>query len=110
MIVRERCRTNKLPDSVQHVDRQIFDKALELARAAALDELENYRSSQFGWDVSRCILAYETASSLLLGLLDPSEESLGLSVNSASIVEKFLRSIHKRLGALQCLGSAQVAA
>lgn len=110
MVVRERCRTNELPDSVQHVDRQIFDKALELARAAALDELENNRSNQFGWDVSRCILAYETASSLLLGLLDPSEESLGLSVNSASIVEKFLRSIHKRLGALQCLGSAQVAA
>lgn len=89
-----------LPDGVHYVDRHIFDKALELARTAALDELENNHGIP-GWDSSRCILAYETASSLLAGLLDPADENLALSTNSISTVEKFLKSIHKRLGALQ---------
>ncbi|WFD31889.1 non-specific serine/threonine protein kinase [Malassezia sp. CBS 17886] len=100
MFARTCCSAQHLPESIQHVDRLIFDKALELARAAALEELEGNRDAQYGWDATGCILAYETASSLLLGLLDPSEDRIGLSVNSVSTVEKFLKSINKRLGAL----------
>ncbi|WFD03658.1 non-specific serine/threonine protein kinase [Malassezia obtusa] len=97
---RNGCSSAALPDSLQHADRQIFDKALELARAAALDELEGNRDG-LHWDPTSCVLAYETAASLLQGLLDPGEEHMGLSMNSALLVEKFLKSIHKRLGALQ---------
>ncbi|WFD07437.1 non-specific serine/threonine protein kinase [Malassezia vespertilionis] len=89
-----------VPDSVQNLDRQIFDKALELARSAAVDELEG-NCEQLDWDTTNCVLAYETAAALLLGLLDPGEDALGLSVTSVSTVEKFLKSINKRLSALQ---------
>lgn len=82
------------------MDRQIFDKALDLARAAALEELESNKCERGSWDSTHCILLYETAHSLLLGLLEPSEEHMSLSMNSISTVEKFLRSITKRLGAL----------
>ncbi|WFC97114.1 non-specific serine/threonine protein kinase [Malassezia brasiliensis] len=100
MYARGLCSPSTLPDNVQQADRQIFDKALELARAAALDELEGNRDG-LSWDPTSCVLAYETAASLLQGLLDPGEENLGLSMNSVLLVEKFLKSIHKRLGALQ---------
>ncbi|KAI3614678.1 hypothetical protein CBS9595_003949 [Malassezia furfur] len=100
MYARGLCSPSTLPDNVQQADRQIFDKALELARAAALDELEGNRDG-LSWDPTSCVLAYETAASLLQGLLDPGEEHMGLSMNSVLLVEKFLKSIHKRLGALQ---------
>lgn len=108
MYARSCCSSHTLPDSIQHVDRQIFDKALELARAAALDELEGNRDG-LHWDPTSCMLAYETASSLLLGLLDPSEDRMGLSTNSVSTVEKFLKSINKRLGALQLASAGATA-
>lgn len=88
-------------DPAQYLDRIIFDKALELARAAALEELEGHQPRRDAWDPTHCVLAYETAASLLLGLLDPGEERMGLSAHSVSAVEKFLQSITKRLGALQ---------
>lgn len=100
MYARGLCSPSTLPDNVQQADRQIFDKALELARAAALDELEGNRDG-LSWDPTSCVLAYETAASLLQGLLDPGEEHMGLSMNSVLLLEKFLKSIHKRLGALQ---------
>ena len=104
--VREKCPSGDFGGGAQYLDRHIFDKALELARAAALDELENNQGNA-SWNSSKCILAYETAASLLAGLLDPGDENLALSTNSISTVEKFLKSIHKRLGALQ--GGAAVA-
>jgi len=100
MHARAQCDPSSLPESTKHIDRQIFDKALELARTAALDELEGNKRNPSGWDATPCILAYETASSLLLGLLDPNEERMGLSMHSISTVEKFLQSITKRLRVL----------
>ncbi|WFC97468.1 non-specific serine/threonine protein kinase [Malassezia yamatoensis] len=100
MYARNICNSANLPENLQVVDRQIFDKALELARAAALDELEGNRD-EFHWDSTSCLLAYETAASLLQGLLDPGEDHMGLSTNSIFMVEKFLKSIQKRMSALQ---------
>lgn len=57
------------------------------ARAAALDELENNREGEH-WDCDRCILAYETASTMLLALLDPGEEALELSNGAFGTIEK----------------------
>ncbi len=82
-----RARCGELTTSTQAIDKIIFDKALEIARAAAVDELENNREGA-DWDSARCLLAYETASSMLLGLLDPGEESLALSTTSIATVEK----------------------
>ncbi|WFD28257.1 non-specific serine/threonine protein kinase [Malassezia nana] len=106
---RAQCDPSSLPESTKHIDRQIFDKALELARTAALHELEGHKRDPNGWDATPCILAYETASSLLLGLLDPSEDRMGLSMHSISTVEKFLQSITKRLRVLTPSPPAAVA-
>ncbi|KDN41229.1 hypothetical protein K437DRAFT_178779 [Tilletiaria anomala UBC 951] len=95
-----RARCGEMPPSAQFIDKLIFDKALEIARAAAVDELENNREG-VAWDSARCLLAYETASSMLLALLDPGEEGMSLSQNSIATIEKFSRSISKRLKALQ---------
>ena len=115
-----KARCGEIPPSAQFIDKLIFDKALEMARAAAVDELENNREGST-WDPARCLLAYETASSMLLALLDPGEEGMTLSQNSISTIEKckslsplsvfqslilslhhsVSRSISKRLKALQ---------
>ncbi|KAN0064114.1 Serine/threonine-protein kinase [Thecaphora frezii] len=95
-----RSKCDEIPESAQHVDRLIFDKALEVARAAALDELENNQEGS-GWDANHCLLAYETAKSMLMALLDPGEEGMGLSDGSIGTIEKFVKSINKRLIALQ---------
>lgn len=108
MYARNCCTSATLPDSMHYIDRQIFDKALELARAAALEELEGNRDG-LQWDPTNCVLAYETASSLLSGLLDPSEDRMALSTNSVSTVEKFLKSINKRLDALHVAPTAAAA-
>ncbi|CDR98972.1 related to APG1-essential for autophagocytosis [Sporisorium scitamineum] len=97
-VARSRC--NELPESAQQVDKLIFDKAVEVARAAATDELENNREGS-GWDPSHCLLAYETASSMLSSLLDPSEDVLSLSEGSILMIDKYVKSINKRLSALQ---------
>ncbi len=95
-----RSRCNELPESAQQVDKLIFDKAVEVARAAATDELENNREG-CGWDPSHCLLAYETASSMLSSLLDPGEEALSLSEGSILMIDKYVKSINKRLTSLQ---------
>lgn len=85
---------------VVNVEKVIYDKAMELARAAAVDELENQSSSSpagtaveirpgtsppgaiattaasgsgggtGGWDMQACLLAYETAEIMLSTLID----------------------------------------
>lgn len=95
-----RSRCNELPESAQQVDKLIFDKAVEVARAAATDELENNRDGS-GWDPSHCLLAYETASSMLSSLLDPGEDALSLSEGSILMIDKYVKSINKRLSTLQ---------
>ena len=96
-----RSKCGEIPESAAHVDRLIFDKALEVARAAAMDELENNRD---GWDCNHCLLAYETAQSMLNALLDPGEEGLALSDGSIGTIEKFVKSISKRIAAMQSKG------
>lgn len=95
-----RSRCNELPESAQQVDKLIFDKAVDVARAAATDELENNREGS-GWDPSHCLLAYETASSMLSSLLDPGEDALSLSEGSILMIDKYVKSINKRLSTLQ---------
>ena len=95
-----RSRCNELPESAQQVDKLIFDKAVDVARAAATDELENNREGN-GWDPSHCLLAYETASSMLSSLLDPGEDALSLSEGSILMIDKYVKSITKRLLTLQ---------
>jgi len=95
-----RSRCQELPESAQQVDKLIFDKAVEVARAAATDELENNREGS-GWDPSHCLLAYETASSMLSSLLDPGEDALSLSEGSILMIDKYIKSINKRLVTLQ---------
>ncbi|GAK68470.1 serine/threonine kinase [Moesziomyces antarcticus] len=95
-----RSRCNELPESAQQVDKLIFDKAVEVARAAATDELENNREGS-GWDPAHCLLAYETASSMLSSLLDPGEDALSLSEGSILMIDKYVKSINKRLVMLQ---------
>lgn len=122
----------ELPETAQHVDKMIFDKALEIARAAALDELENggglastisisgtpgstsgssaitastsqqrQRHAAQGWNAEHCLLAYETANSMLMALLDPAEDCMDLSTTAIGTIEKFTRSITKRITGLQ---------
>ncbi|PWN41437.1 kinase-like protein [Ceraceosorus guamensis] len=123
---RARCSA-EIPDSARNVDKLIFDKALDIARCAALDELENNHgraaaAAGSAFEAQRCILAYETASGLLSGLLDsPNEKEEGEEESAAAAavaavvlgsnaelgdaaiatIEKFLASINKRLAALQ---------
>ena len=101
---RSNCHTNVLVDPAQHIDRLIFDKALELARMAALDELEGNKQDTRTWDPTHCIMAYETALHLLMGLLDPTEDRMNSCVPSTSTVETFLKSITKRLAVLHGRG------
>jgi len=95
-----KARSGEMPEAAQETDKLIFDRALEIARAAAVDELENNREGA-GWDRSNCVLAYETAHAMLLTLLDPGEEDLALSETSIGTIEKFVRSISRRLQALR---------
>ncbi|PWN52498.1 kinase-like protein [Violaceomyces palustris] len=111
---RSKCGDCEMPESAQCVDKMIFDKALQIARAAALDELENNRGTTTtaatgdgeggggaGWEMKNCLLAYETACSMLNSLLDPGEEGMSLSTGSIQTIETFVRSINKRLSSLQ---------
>ena len=94
--------SEEMPDSAQNVDKMIFDKALEIARGAALDELGSNRDvSDQSWNADKCLLAYETASSMLMALLDPGEDEMDLSDGSTGTIEKFVKSIQKRMASLQ---------
>ncbi|MCO5591470.1 hypothetical protein L7F22_045453 [Adiantum nelumboides] len=94
--------SEEMPDSAQNVDKMIFDKALEIARGAALEELGSNRDvSDQSWNADKCLLAYETASSMLMALLDPGEDEMDLSDGSTGTIEKFVKSIQKRMASLQ---------
>ncbi|PWZ00417.1 kinase-like protein [Testicularia cyperi] len=95
-----RSKCGEIPESAQQVDKLIFDKAVEVARAAAMDELENNREGS-GWEPGQCLLAYETASSMLMSLLDLGEDGMSMSEGSISMIEKYVKSINKRLTVLQ---------
>lgn len=107
----------------QTVNKLIYDKAMEIARAAALDELENNHSSVpiapepssaspsdervSAWDVQACLLAYETAAIMLGCLLEPAkgagsgEGEEGEADSSLLAVEPFITSISHRCEALR---------
>lgn len=93
------------------MNKLIFDKALEIARCAALDELENnHGRADSTFDANRCMLAYETASGLLCGLLDSpneKEEDGGVAAavlgSSAELGEAAIATIEK----CECIQSFQ---
>jgi serine/threonine-protein kinase ULK/ATG1 len=90
-----------LPESAQYIDKMIFDEALEVARRAALEELENNRMGDQSWNAERCLLAYETACTMLQGLLNPAEPNKDLSASALGTIEKFISSISKRMASIQ---------
>lgn len=104
---------DELPDAAQHVDKQILDQALEIARAAAVDEKASFgeavaiSASQSSTtanacgSIERCLLWYETANGLLAALLDPGEECTNLSTAELGITEMYLTAINKRMTHLQ---------
>lgn len=99
---RSKATSEEMPDSAQHADKMIFDKALEIARGAALEELGSNRDvSDQSWSADKCLLAYETASSMLMALLDPGEDGMELSDASTGTIERFVKSIQKRMASLQ---------
>lgn len=108
------------------VNKLIYEKAMELSRAAALDEMEHSHEPIFlahhhggaqgdsdasssipTWDVGACLLAYETAEIMLTCLLEPAAADTGVASGAAggdqtrATVEPFIKSIHKRSGALR---------
>jgi serine/threonine-protein kinase ULK/ATG1 len=99
---RSKATSEEMPDSAQNVDKMIFDKALEIARGAALEELGSNRDvNDQSWSADKCLLAYETASSMLMALLDPGEDGMELSDASTGTIERFVKSIQKRMASLQ---------
>lgn len=93
--------SEEMPESAQYIDKMIFEQALEIARGAAVDELENNRVDDQSWNAERCLLAYETACTMLQGLLDPGDANNDLSASAMGTIEKFVRSISKRMASIQ---------
>ncbi|ANB12890.1 serine/threonine protein kinase ATG1 [Sugiyamaella lignohabitans] len=102
----EACR-NSIAASASHSDRRsmdksssitaeklIFDRALEMSRAAAVNE-------QVGEDLEGCELSYGTAVWMLEALLVTDKQDELLDDDDRAIVEKFIASISHRLSVLR---------
>ncbi|CAG8618112.1 7813_t:CDS:10 [Ambispora leptoticha] len=76
-------------------EKLLYDRALEMSRQAALDELEND-------DLLGCERAYQTAILMLNAILDsPQDEQDNMDEDDRRIVNKFILSITNRLNSLQ---------
>ncbi|GAA5917925.1 hypothetical protein JCM6882_006505 [Rhodosporidiobolus microsporus] len=107
-----RCTGDEIPESAAFAEKLIYDRALELSRAAAVNELR-------GESPADCETAYETALWMLYALLDetlagpspsasPSATGAGAGAVSnpaadedRATVERFVKSIGGRLVALR---------
>ncbi|GAA5987795.1 hypothetical protein JCM10908_007219 [Rhodotorula pacifica] len=93
-----RCQ-DELPESTAYAEKLVYDRALELSRAAAVNELR-------GENPTDCETAYETALWLLYALLDETMH-VGSSATAAETeedrvtVSRFVHSITGRLAALR---------
>ncbi|KAA8912823.1 hypothetical protein TRICI_003366 [Trichomonascus ciferrii] len=74
-------------------EKLIFDRALEMSRAAAVSELD-------GRDLEGCELSYGTAVWMLEALLEPTEDG-ELEEDDKQLVSKFITSIGDRLSSLR---------
>ncbi|GAA5898446.1 serine/threonine protein kinase ATG1 [Sporobolomyces salmoneus] len=86
----------EIPDSAAFAEKLVYDRALELSRAAAVNELR-------GENPGDCETAYETALWLLYALLDEtmSAQDGGQSSEDRTTVNRFVSSIRARLEALR---------
>ncbi|GAA5873370.1 hypothetical protein JCM3774_000761 [Rhodotorula dairenensis] len=93
-----RCQ-DELPETTAYAEKLVYDRALELSRAAAVNELR-------GENPTDCETAYETALWLLYALLDDTMH-VGSSATAAEseedrvTVTRFVHSITGRLTALR---------
>ncbi|KWU43996.1 kinase-like protein, partial [Rhodotorula sp. JG-1b] len=93
-----RCQ-DELPETTTYAEKLVYDRALELSRAAAVNELR-------GENPTDCETAYETALWLLYALLDDtmhagSSASAAESEEDRATVSRFVHSITGRLTALR---------
>ncbi|GAA5936528.1 serine/threonine protein kinase ATG1 [Sporobolomyces koalae] len=86
----------EIPDSAAFAEKLVYDRALELSRAAAVNELR-------GENPGDCETAYETALWLLQALLDEtmSAQDGGQTDEDRTTVNRFVASIRARLEALR---------
>ncbi|GAA5826401.1 hypothetical protein JCM11251_002352 [Rhodosporidiobolus azoricus] len=96
---KSRCTQDEIPESAAFAEKLIYDRALELSRAAAVNELR-------GESPADCETAYETALWMLYALLDEtlsgsSTPSTEAAEEDRVTVERFIKSIGARLAALR---------
>ncbi|GAA5844785.1 hypothetical protein JCM9279_002919 [Rhodotorula babjevae] len=94
---KSRCQ-DEIPESAAYAEKLVYDRALELSRAAAVNELR-------GENPSDCETAYETALWMLYALLDDTMHA-GLPSSpevdeDRATVSRFVNSITARLQALR---------
>lgn len=75
-------------------EKLVFDRALEMSRAAAVSELD-------GKDLEGCELSYGTAVWMLEALLEPTDDNNGLEDDDKQLISKFITSIGERLSSLR---------
>ncbi|KAK4054701.1 Serine/threonine-protein kinase [Microbotryomycetes sp. JL221] len=96
---KSRCQ-DEIPESAVHADKLVYDRALELSRAAAVNELR-------GENPTDCETAYETALWMLYAILDesvsttPGDGAFLVEEEDRATITKFVSSITGRLQALR---------
>lgn len=91
--VAESSRSSSSKQQQTTAEKLIFDRALEMSRAAAVSELD-------GRDLEGCELSYGTAVWMLEALLEPTEDG-ELEEDDKQLVSKFITSIGDRLSSLR---------
>nr|CAG8571237.1 1539_t:CDS:10 [Entrophospora candida] len=76
------------------VEKLLYDKALEMSRHAAVNELINE-------DLLGCEKAYKTSIHMLNAILEGSPDEVGMGDDDKKVINKFIKSINKRLDSLQ---------
>ncbi|CAJ0833972.1 9803_t:CDS:2 [Entrophospora sp. SA101] len=76
------------------VEKLLYDKALEMSRHAAVNELINE-------DLLGCEKAYKTSIHMLNAILEGSPDEVGMGDDDKKVINKFIKSINKRLNSLQ---------
>ena len=91
---KSRCQDD-IPEAAAFAERLVYDRALEISRAAAVNELR-------GESPTDCETAYETALWMLQAILDETMAGQeGCADEDRSTVERFVASIAARLAALR---------
>ncbi|SCV69825.1 BQ2448_1219 [Microbotryum intermedium] len=93
---KSRCQ-DEIPESATYAEKLVYDRALEISRAAAVHELK-------GESPTDCETAYETALWMLYAILDETMSGTAQSAvedDDRAVVNKFAASITARLQALR---------